>query len=283
MLKKIILIGVILIITILLYSSNVYAVPLQATISVSADKNSLTPGETVTFTLRLQNVANAEGGIVSGVAGTIEYDTNIFEDLNASGIIINKTRGNWSTLGSFSEGSVLGTISLKAKNNVSGTGNVIFKDLIADDGRDDLSESTATSPNVQFSINVNNPVQVDPDPEEPDPYHPDDPDPVDPDPYHPDDPDPVDPDPIEVDPNPYIPDDPEPVDPDPIEVEPDDPEEPDDPYHPSDPITTNPGGENKSKQQLPKTGKNKIIIAILTVTVVSVIIYFKCREYKEIK
>ncbi len=141
-------------ILIILWSCVVYAAKLQAKIEITPSSTEIVAGEKATFTLKLTNVANAEGGIVGAIAGTISYDKNFFEGLEYTGITMNEETGRFSKMDSFSNNSNIGTITLKVKSNATGTGKVEFTNLEANDGRDDYEEGEATTPDETITIEV---------------------------------------------------------------------------------------------------------------------------------
>ena len=55
-------------------------------------------------------------------------------------------------MGSFSNDSTVGTVTLKVKQNATGSGKVSFKNLAASDGRDDYVEGNAESADVSLTI-----------------------------------------------------------------------------------------------------------------------------------
>ena len=152
-LKKLIVMFLIISICIVLNSTS-YAAALQATINITASKTEVSVGDTVTFTMKLTDVSNAENGEVSAIGGKIVYDTNFFENITYTGVILNETTGQFTETGSFSNNSALGTITLKVKDNATGSGSVTFSELEADDGRENYAESTATTADKTFTISI---------------------------------------------------------------------------------------------------------------------------------
>ena len=152
--NKIIKSLLIILIILLIWSSASFAAALMAEIDITQDKTEAIAGDTVTFTLKLTNVQNAEGGIVSAIAGKVEYDKDFYEDLVASDFTLNEETGKFSRLGSFKNDSVIGTMSLKVKSNATGSGNVTFTELAANDGRDDIEESEAETEDKTFTVEI---------------------------------------------------------------------------------------------------------------------------------
>lgn len=133
-----------------------FAAKLQATITITPSNQEIEPGEAVTFTMKLTNVSNAEGGIVGAIAGKIEYDKNFFENLTYTGITMNTETGKFSKMDSFTDNSEIGTIKLRVKSNATGKGEVKFTELAANDGRDDFEEGEATTENRTITITTKN-------------------------------------------------------------------------------------------------------------------------------
>lgn len=151
--KKIISILIIIIVTMIL-STMTYAAALEATIKITPNNTEVKKGDTVTFSMQLVNVANAEGGIVGAISGKITFDTNFFEGLTYSGITMNESTGKFTKMDSFTNNSNIGTITLKVKSDAEGTGTVTFTELAANDGRDDYEEGEATTPNETFNVSI---------------------------------------------------------------------------------------------------------------------------------
>ena len=152
--KKIISIITFVLAIIIIWNTMSYAAALQATIKITPNSTEIKKGETVTFSMQLVNVANAEGGIVGAISGNISYDTNFFEGLTYSGITMNESTGKFTKMDSFTNNSNIGTITLKVKSDATGTGTITFTELAANDGRDDYEEGEATTPNETFSISI---------------------------------------------------------------------------------------------------------------------------------
>ena len=152
-------IKIILILSIMIFmvlSTRVYGAKLQATISVTPNKTEVQAGDKVTFIMKLENVSNAEGGIVGAIAGKIEYDKNFFESLEYTEITMNEETGKFTRMNGFTNNSVIGTVSLKVKANASGSGKVYFKELLANDGRDDYEQGEASTQDKTITITVRN-------------------------------------------------------------------------------------------------------------------------------
>ena len=150
--KKVKISGLGIIMLILCWCVVSYAAKLQATIAITTSNQEIEPGETITFTMKLTNVSNAEGGIVGAIAGKIEYDKNFFENLTYTGITMNTETGKFSKMDSFKNNSEIGTIILKVKSNATGKGEVRFTELAANDGRDDYEEGEATTANRTITV-----------------------------------------------------------------------------------------------------------------------------------
>lgn len=149
-------------VTIILFGSlTVYAAALQAKINVTPDKTEVENGDSVVFTITISNIANAQDDLVTAIEGNVKYDTNFFESMTYTGITINTNTGKFSKIDSFTNNSNIGTIILKVKKDATGTGEVKFEGLKADDGRDDYTQSTAITPDVIYNITLKEKQQED--------------------------------------------------------------------------------------------------------------------------
>lgn len=154
--KKIFYSIAVILMIVMFCGNTIYAANLKATIDVTADSTEVNAGDTVTFTLKLVNVENAEGGVVSAVEGTVTYDKDFFEEMTTEGITMNSETGKFTKMDEFKEGSSIGKISLKVKSTATGKGKVDFTGLAADDGRDNLEEGRATTTDKSFEIAIKN-------------------------------------------------------------------------------------------------------------------------------
>ena len=132
----------------------VNAANLEATITITPDKTTAAPGDTITFTLTLTGVANAQGDVVSSISGKVNYDADVFQDLTpSSNIIMNNNSSEFNTMGSFANNATIGTFSLKVKAASESRGDVNFTLLKASDGRDG-AEGIASTANTPFQIRI---------------------------------------------------------------------------------------------------------------------------------
>lgn len=146
---------ILIIITIVLFGNlTAYAAALEAKINVTPDKTEVEKGDSVVFTITISNIENAQDDLVTAIEGNIKYDTNFFENMTYTGITVNTNTGKFSKLDSFTNNSNIGTITLKVKSDGAGTGEVKFEGLKADDGRDDYTGSTASTPDVTYNITL---------------------------------------------------------------------------------------------------------------------------------
>lgn len=159
---------VILIITtiVLFGNSNSYAAALEAKINVTPDKTEVEKGDSVVFTITISNIENAQDDLVTAIEGNIKYDTNFFENMTYTGITVNTNTGKFSKLDSFTNNSNIGTITLKVKSDGAGTGEVKFEGLKSDDGRDDYTGSTASTPDITYNITLKQKQSEDQEPSE---------------------------------------------------------------------------------------------------------------------
>ena len=256
---------------------NSYAAQLQAKIEVSASSVEVSAGDKVTFTLKTNNIANAENDSVSAISGVLEWDENFFEipSDGTGSVTLNTETGDFNCISIVKDGGTNGTIILKVKDSATGSGVVKFTNLEASDGRTD-AEGTVTTPDQEITIKIKTT-----DPENPDtPTDPENPD------------TPTDPE------NPDTPTDPENPD------TPTDPENPDTPTNPENPndnnginqepgqnqpttdgTTVTVGGDNTiANRDYDKAGLNTIIIVALTVmSAITIVIYKKNQKYRDIK
>ena len=134
-----------------------YAANLTATIDIVADKTSVAPGDEVTFTLTIKDIANADGDCIAAMSGNIDYDKNFFETITETAIQpsgsagINTETGKFTYTLSANAGTTttIGTIKLKVKSTATGSGNVNFSNLASSDG-----ETSATSANKSITISI---------------------------------------------------------------------------------------------------------------------------------
>ena len=157
--KKIITSIIILLVSFMSIVNYSYASGLQlgATIDISPDKTEVSAGENVTFTITTKDIVNAtENGTIYAIGGKIVYDTNFFESPTTSGITLSTETGLFNSTNAVTEGGTNGTITLKVKDDATGSGNVQFTELTASDGRIEDMETlgTATTPDKTITISI---------------------------------------------------------------------------------------------------------------------------------
>lgn len=155
--RKIITQIMIILVCIICVSSYSYAAgaQLQAKIEITPNVTKVSAGDKVTFTFVTKNIVNSETGKIYSIGGKIVYDTNFFELDTTSGITLGRT-GLFNSTNVVSEGGTNGTITLKVKDNATGSGDVEFSELVASDGRLEDMETlgAATTSNQKFTITI---------------------------------------------------------------------------------------------------------------------------------
>ena len=89
------------------------------------------------------------------MGGKIVYDTTFFELDGTNGILVGDT-GEFNSTNVVTEGGKNGTITLKVKENATGSGIVEFSELVAGDGRLEDMETlgSAITPDQKFTITI---------------------------------------------------------------------------------------------------------------------------------
>ena len=121
----------IMLVMIIMTSIMVYAAT-TVTMSLTADKNTLTPGDEITLTFAINNITGIEGGI-KAIQGTVEYDTNIFEQIQTSDKVdMNGWATELNTANNMFAGTTSGatsggifTLTLKVKEGVTATSTTV--------------------------------------------------------------------------------------------------------------------------------------------------------------
>ncbi len=115
------------------------------TLSLSADKTTLSPGDTVTLTISIKETDIEEG--LYAIKGTLDYDTSIFETVEEADISgINNWSADYNTennqfieTGSGSTTGGILTIKLTVKENIESTSTTVkLTDLISSDNTQDI-------------------------------------------------------------------------------------------------------------------------------------------------
>ena len=146
-----------ILICIICMSSYSYAAgaQLQAKIEITPNETKVSAGDKVTFTFITKNIVNSETGKIYSIGGKVVYDTNFFELDTTSGITLGST-GLFNSTNVVSEGGTNGSITLKVKEDATGSGDVEFSELVASDGRLEDMETLgmATTSNQKFTITI---------------------------------------------------------------------------------------------------------------------------------
>ena len=166
--------------TILLISvvmmGTVYAAQLETTIDITANVSEVSAGDKVVFTFALKNVANAKDDSIGAIEGTVTYDTNFFELVkgatNTSFSAGGESGEKFNVLcGGAKDGETVAILTLKVKDNPTGSGIVKFTDLAASDGDVERGdEAIAKTPDKSIEIKLKSTEPTEPtEPEKPQP------------------------------------------------------------------------------------------------------------------
>ena len=163
--------------TILLISvvmmGTVYAAQLETTIDITANVSEVSEGDKVVFTFALKNVANAKDDSIGAIEGTVTYDTNFFELVkgatNTSFSAGGESGEKFNVLcGGAKDGETVAILTLKVKDNPTGSGIVKFTDLSASDGdveRGDEAIAKTADKSIEIKLRSTEPTE----PENPQP------------------------------------------------------------------------------------------------------------------
>ena len=159
--------------TILLISvvmmGTVYAAQLETTIDITANVSEVSEGDKVVFTFALKNVANAKDDSIGAIEGTVTYDTNFFELVkgatNTSFTAGGESGEKFNVLcGGAKDGETVAILTLKVKDNPTGSGIVKFTDLAASDGDVERGdEAIAKTPDKSIEIKLRSTEPTDPE------------------------------------------------------------------------------------------------------------------------
>ncbi len=154
---------------------TVYAAQLETTIDITANVTEVSAGDKVVFTFALKNVANAKDDSIGAIEGVATYDTNFFELVtgvtNTSFSAGGESGSKFNVLcGGAKEGETVAILTLKVKDNPTGSGIVKFTELAASDGDVDRGdEAIAKTADKSIEIKLKSTTPTDPtDPEKPD-------------------------------------------------------------------------------------------------------------------
>ena len=159
--------------TILLISvvmmGTVYAAQLETTIDITANVSEVSEGDKVVFTFALKNVANAKDDSIGAIEGTVTYDTNFFELVkgatNTSFTAGGESGEKFNVLcGGAKDGETVAILTLKVKDNPTGSGIVKFTDLAASDGDVERGdEAIAKTPDKSIEIKLRSTEPTEPE------------------------------------------------------------------------------------------------------------------------
>lgn len=153
---------------------SVYAAQLETTIDITASTTEVSAGDKVVFSFVLKNIANAKDDSIGAIEGVVTYDTNFYELVtgvtNTTFTAGGESGEKFNVLcGAAKEGETVAILTLKVKDNPTGSGIVKFTDLAASDGDVDRGdEAIAATADKQIEIKLKSTTPTDPtDPEEP--------------------------------------------------------------------------------------------------------------------
>ncbi len=150
---------------------SVYAAQLETTIDITPSVTEVSAGDNVVFTFVIKNVANAQDDSIGAIAGKVTYDTNFFELVKGATNTTFTEGGEsgeaFNVLATAKEGETIAILTLKVKDNPTGSGIVRFTELEASDG--DMGkvgdEGIAKTADKQIEIKLKSTTQTDPDDE----------------------------------------------------------------------------------------------------------------------
>ena len=150
---------------------SVYAAQLETTIDITPSVTEVSAGDNVVFTFVIKNVANAQDDSIGAIAGKVTYDTNFFELVKGATNTTFTEGGEsgeaFNVLATAKEGDTIAILTLKVKDNPTGSGIVRFTELEASDGDMDKvgDEGIAKTADKQIEIKLKSTTQTDPDDE----------------------------------------------------------------------------------------------------------------------
>ena len=161
---------------------SVYAAQLETTIDITPSLTEVSAGDNVVFTFVIKNVANAQDDSIGAIAGKVTYDTNFFELVKGATNTTFTEGGEsgeaFNVLATAKEGETIAILTLKVKDNPTGSGIVKFTELAASDGDVDRGdeasdgdmgkvgdEGIAKTADKQIEIKLKSTTQTDPDDE----------------------------------------------------------------------------------------------------------------------
>lgn len=148
--------------------SSVYAAQLETTIEITPSVTEVSAGDNVVFTFVIKNVANAQDDSIGAIAGKVTYDTNFFELVkgvqNTTFTEGGESGAAFNVLATAKEGETIAILTLKVKDNPTGSGIVSFTELEASDGDMNKTgdEGVAKTADKQIEIKLKSTTPTDP-------------------------------------------------------------------------------------------------------------------------
>ena len=146
------------------------------TIDITASTTEVSAGDKVVFTFALKNIANAKDNSIGAIEGVVTYDTNFYELVtgvtNTTFTAGGESGEKFNVLcGGAKEGETVAILTLKVKDNPTGSGIVKFTDLAASDGDVERGdEAIAKTPDKSIEIKLKSTEPTEPtEPEKPQP------------------------------------------------------------------------------------------------------------------
>ena len=155
-----IIIGIMILLTMILVAGCVYAEEpqLKAEAEISVNTTEGKAGDKVTFTFVIRDIENAQvlSGKIVGLQAKVNFDTNFFEYDSSNKL-------SWGEaskaiivydLNGIGEGETAGSLTLKIKENATGSGVVTFTEILASDGRTDDADTLGSSKTEDQSFTI---------------------------------------------------------------------------------------------------------------------------------
>jgi len=155
-----IIIGITILLTMIFVAGCVYAEEpqLKAEAEISVNTTEASEGDKVTFTFVIRDIENAQvlSGKIVGLQAKVNFDTNFFEYDSSNKL-------SWGEaskaiivydLNGIGEGETAGSLTLKIKENATGSGVVTFTEILASDGRTDDADTLGSSKTEDQSFTI---------------------------------------------------------------------------------------------------------------------------------
>lgn len=165
--KKVFISLLIIILLSIFMVGTVYAAQLETTIDITSNVTEVDAGDKVVFTFALKNVKNAKDNSIGAIEGVVTYDTNFFELVtgvtNTTFSAGGESGEKFNVLcGDAKEGDTIAILTLKVKDNPTGSGVVKFTDLAASDGdteRGDEAIAKTADKSIEIKLKSANPTE----------------------------------------------------------------------------------------------------------------------------